>query len=441
MGRFIEEMTRLREDTDCMSEKRKSFINNLGKDVAKLKSDSAQMQARFRDDHRKMAEAEKNKRVVFLNGLTTYVSDLQAGFRQGRKEMNEKTTRGLNAFMSDIRAYVADLGDTVSQMQDELSKNRVDMASTLRSELQKAVKNTVDAVFNLKTETFEMQENFRKNFAQASHKHQKDRAAFLSDLKNDVDSLQQAFNSDRLAAAHEMKAQFALTSKQLKNFVSDLGTTVYQMQNNFRKTHGEMAEEAGKDRHAFIEDVVQSVTDLKDQVSQFRKAFADDLDGARSIWNSKQKAEDPVTEDIVPGTSVSDSDAADAPGSPEMPVKASSLAPEPEDLPSEPEEKLTTPDVAPDKVEVVEKKTDDAVRKKKGDDAVKKIAGTTIKKKDDLTYIMGIGPGRLKQLNASGIFTFEQLGESTPEQLRELLGESSRLVDVKKWIEQARDFT
>ena len=72
---------------------------------------------------------------------------------------------------------------------------------------------------------------------------------------------------------------------------------------------------------------------------------------------------------------------------------------------------------------------------------LKKKTDTNVKKKDNLTYITGIGPGRLKQLNASGIFTFKQLGDLTPGALRELLGEASRLVDVKNWIEQARSIS
>jgi len=65
MGRLTEEMTRLREDVDNLSRERKSFINSLGKDVAELKSDTVEMQARFRDDHQKMAETEKRKELCF----------------------------------------------------------------------------------------------------------------------------------------------------------------------------------------------------------------------------------------------------------------------------------------------------------------------------------------------------------------------------------------
>jgi len=59
---------------------------------------------------------------------------------------------------------------------------------------------------------------------------------------------------------------------------------------------------------------------------------------------------------------------------------------------------------------------------------------------DDLTAIRGIGPGMQKRLNDAGIWNFAQLGTSTPEALREALGEAvARLAKVEEWIAQARE--
>ena len=58
---------------------------------------------------------------------------------------------------------------------------------------------------------------------------------------------------------------------------------------------------------------------------------------------------------------------------------------------------------------------------------------------DDLTIIRGIGPGMQSRLNAAGIYTFAQLAGSTPEELRQVLGEAARLANVEAWIEQARE--
>jgi len=56
---------------------------------------------------------------------------------------------------------------------------------------------------------------------------------------------------------------------------------------------------------------------------------------------------------------------------------------------------------------------------------------------DDLTAIRGIGPGMKAHLNQAGIYTFAQIAHSTPDALRELLGDASRLAKVEMWIEQA----
>ena len=57
---------------------------------------------------------------------------------------------------------------------------------------------------------------------------------------------------------------------------------------------------------------------------------------------------------------------------------------------------------------------------------------------DDLTVIRGIGPSMQQRLNAAGIHTFEQLAKSTPEVLRESLGDAGRLAKVEEWIAQAQ---
>ncbi len=58
---------------------------------------------------------------------------------------------------------------------------------------------------------------------------------------------------------------------------------------------------------------------------------------------------------------------------------------------------------------------------------------------DDLTAIRGIGPRTQQLLNEVGIYTFALLAESTPEDLRKVLGGAARLGKVEEWIEQARE--
>ena len=57
---------------------------------------------------------------------------------------------------------------------------------------------------------------------------------------------------------------------------------------------------------------------------------------------------------------------------------------------------------------------------------------------DDLTAIRGIGSGTQRHLNEAGIFTYAQLAESTPEELRQVLGEGPQATKAGEWIEQAQ---
>jgi len=57
---------------------------------------------------------------------------------------------------------------------------------------------------------------------------------------------------------------------------------------------------------------------------------------------------------------------------------------------------------------------------------------------DDLTAIRGIGSGTQRHLNEARIFTYIQLAESTPEELRQILGEGAQAAKAGEWIKQAQ---
>jgi predicted flap endonuclease-1-like 5' DNA nuclease len=64
--------------------------------------------------------------------------------------------------------------------------------------------------------------------------------------------------------------------------------------------------------------------------------------------------------------------------------------------------------------------------------------GSTAAANDDLTVISGIGPSRQERLNELGIRSFAQLANATEAKLRDALGQSARLANVGKWIEDAK---
>ena len=58
---------------------------------------------------------------------------------------------------------------------------------------------------------------------------------------------------------------------------------------------------------------------------------------------------------------------------------------------------------------------------------------------DDLTVISGIGPKSQERLNRAGIYTYKQLAQSSPEGLREALGELPPGAAVDDWVAGARE--
>jgi|SRR5215208_1476441 len=63
---------------------------------------------------------------------------------------------------------------------------------------------------------------------------------------------------------------------------------------------------------------------------------------------------------------------------------------------------------------------------------------STNRRKDDLKVINGIGPALEKRLNDTGIYTFAELAELTPEELEARLGNPRRVAPTDL-IEQARE--
>jgi predicted flap endonuclease-1-like 5' DNA nuclease len=245
----------------------------------------------------------------------------------------------------------------------------------------------------------------------------KNRGAFLSDLKHGTTQLQsnvtdmlEVFKNDRAEMAGKLKSDLHTFMAGVNEYVSDLKEGVSDMKEEFRDDHaeiaarlrddlgnfalgirshvsdmkekfkGEHAHMTGKskaEREAFFSAVRHSVAELQEEVAGLLKTFADDLTGARRSWSSSSHV---------------------------------------------------------GKRAKREKAGPQAKGQAKGEKTVEKLFP------DDLTLIKGIGPGRNKTLNDAGIRTFARLAASTPEELRQIFGESVRMADadLANWIKQAK---
>jgi predicted flap endonuclease-1-like 5' DNA nuclease len=70
-------------------------------------------------------------------------------------------------------------------------------------------------------------------------------------------------------------------------------------------------------------------------------------------------------------------------------------------------------------------------------DATVEEAHVTVAGPDKLEVIGGIGPATARRLNDAGVYTYEQLGKLSPEQLQKISG--SNRWDPNDWIKQANE--
>ena len=64
-----------------------------------------------------------------------------------------------------------------------------------------------------------------------------------------------------------------------------------------------------------------------------------------------------------------------------------------------------------------------------------------IKEADDLTLIDGIGPAFANRLNEGGVYTFDELAQMTPDQIRSTARLQSWQGEPEAWIAEARELS
>jgi len=200
----------------------------------------------------------------------------------------------------------------------------------------------------------------------------------IEDFKEEVTGMQSGFRRDHADMAGNLM-------KGLGSFMSDLQTSVGGMTAGFSSDRMDMAKKTKAERKEFINHILQTVNDIKQKNAALRAEFAADIAGARQAWS---------------GT-----------------------------LPVAPLPKV--------KVERKEKKKVEVMSEEEAEEVsvqAKEIVP------DDLTQIKGIGAGRQMLLNKAGIYTYAQLAGSTPDELKEKMGEAAtRMAPLDDWIGQAEE--
>jgi len=282
------------------------------------------------------------------------------------------------AFIRDLRRDVGELKANVADLITDFRKGHMEMGRETRRDLMEFTLHIKDHVVGLKEDVAHMKAGFLRGHMDMADTLKDHLHTYISELKNDVAELLSGYRKQRKEVSKETKEKLIATIFNIKESVADLADDVSETISGFKQNHAEMARKGNAERKAFLSDLTQDVMALQDEIDQLRKAFAEDISGAHKAWVGLSPAE------------------LKAQAGRRTREEAKRKKTEVRDEPS--------PDITP----------------------------------DDLTTIQGIGAGMQGRLNGAGIFTFAQLANSEPKELRRILGDVGRMAGVEKWIEQAK---
>jgi predicted flap endonuclease-1-like 5' DNA nuclease/gas vesicle protein len=271
-----------------------------------------------------------------------------------------------------------DLKADVTDFLADFRKRHMEMGRATRRDLMEFTSYIKDHVVGLKKDVESIKAGFLRGHMDMADILKDHLHAYISELKDDVADLLSGYREQRKEASKETKEKLLATVFNIKESVNDLADDVSEMISGFRQDHAEMARKGKAERKTFLTDLTRDVMALKKEIANLRKDFAEDISGAHKAW----------------------------------------AGPSPEEL----------------KVLARRRAREEARRKKAN---ARKRPSPSIAP-DDLTAIQGIGPGMQGRLNKAGIFTFAQLAESEPKELRRILGKTGRMAAVEKWIGQAK---
>jgi predicted flap endonuclease-1-like 5' DNA nuclease/uncharacterized protein YicC (UPF0701 family) len=297
------------------------------------------------------------------------------------------------------RTFMANMKTEVADMLDSFREERSEIASETRAALDACISQISKFVSDLKNDVQDMTETLHKERIAKSREMGENLESFASGLKADVEKLLNEFERDRAALSAETKSMLLGCVSNTRTFVSDLKKNINAAQKALVELRKHKTEADRRARDEFVADLAHRVSALRQDIHKVRTTLAEDLSGARDVWcgvhtgqNAAEQAEMPVEENF------SAYEAAD-------------------------ELQASTPHA------LVEEMDGEG-------GAEEKPEGNAVA--DSLTSIPGVGAGRERMLNESGIYTFAQVAESTPEDLRRALGEMGRLASVESWIEAAK---
>ncbi len=361
---------------------------------------------------------EMNRLRCDIDLLRESRSTFLAGLRGEVSGNRERVIRMVNGFRSDRtsragterdgrRAFAANLSTGVGDMLKDFREKRNESASETRGALEACVSEVSRFVLDLKKDVQNTMAALHEDRVEMSRDTKENLEGFVSGLKADVENLLAEFEDDRASSSAETRAVLLDCVSSTRRFVSDLKKDAQHTMASLIESRKQKTEADRREREGFIADLTQRVSDLREHIQKVSKGVADDVSGARQAWAGVHRAQPPAEQ--MPATYTEETVRSDAAGEFKEAGPASAF-------------------------EVTEEVTEEEIGEESGFE--ERPAESFIP--DELTLIPGVGSGRERMLNESGIYTFAQIAQSTPKKLRSALGEMGKLAPVEDWIEAAK---
>jgi len=168
MGRFTEDMGRLRDEIESERIARQTLIADTRQEVTEaahafisdLKNSVETLQADFRAEHADMAESARSDRNAFLARLGGAVADIRVAAAERQASVRESLAESAAQARVERAQSAAQLRDEVAALQDGFQHARGVMAMDVRAAGQSFVSGIVGAVADIQRQTVQMVGDF-----------------------------------------------------------------------------------------------------------------------------------------------------------------------------------------------------------------------------------------------------------------------------------------
>ncbi|NCA69378.1 MAG: hypothetical protein EOM91_04600 [Sphingobacteriia bacterium] len=176
MGRFTEDMGRLRDEIEADRVARKTLITDTRQEVSdkaqafmrELQESVETLQTKFRDDFAQMAESGRSDRNAFVTQIVGTVSDLRTQAADQQAAVRAAFAESSAAERAAREQAISTLRSEVEALQDGFRRAHADMAVEMRLAGQTFVAGVADAVSGLRRQTVQMVEELTSERAAAA---------------------------------------------------------------------------------------------------------------------------------------------------------------------------------------------------------------------------------------------------------------------------------